>query len=84
MTYVESASRIIVEIDVIDLVRLIVVSGDDNVAQEDPGDVALQITLGGHLELVITSVRPEHFGAEFTAKHHVTFLLLDGGYVPRP
>ena len=32
VTYVESASRIIVEIDVIDLVRLVVVPGDDNVA----------------------------------------------------
>ena len=83
-TYIEGFSRIVVEINVVDLVGLVIVSCDNNIAKEDPSDVPLQVTFGGHLELIVAGIRPEHLGAELTAQHHVTLLLFDGGNVPRP
>ena len=57
MTYIEGSTRIVVEVDVINLVRLIVVARDDNVAQKDAGDVPLQVAFCRNLKLIVTGIR---------------------------
>ena len=50
MTYVKGSTRIVVEVDVINLVGLVVVARDDDVAQKDAGDVPLQVAFGSNLK----------------------------------